>query len=267
MHTTRSRSLALVAAAALLLSPLAGCGSDDKGDAAPAKSTPSATATGTTSEAPSGAATEGAAAPGDRLTKDNLVATLLAAMRSKKTAHMTMEIGTSVGAEADVRYAGDRTDMKLSMDMGPTKAVVILVDGVMYMKQTSGGKFQKIDRSDPAMGNLLDQLSSFGPESSVSAMRGAVQKVEHAGTETMDGVKVDKYHVTVDSASLAKTLGSGAAGANLPKTVTYDLYVDRDHLMRRIDMSVAGQELTMKVSRWGEPVDIAAPPASQVMSR
>jgi hypothetical protein len=49
--------------------------------------------------------------------------------------------------------------------------------------------------------------------------------------------------------------------------VTYDLYVDDQHLMRRIDMTVAKQKITMKVSHWGEPVDIAAPPASQVMSQ
>ena len=130
-----------------------------------------------------------------------------------------------------------------------------------------GWKYLKIDRSDPAMGNLLDQMSSFGPESSVSAMQGAVQDVEYAGTDTVDGTKVDKYQVTVDSSSLAKTLGAGAGSADLPKTVSYDLYVDQDHLMRRIDMTVNKQHIVMTVNKWGEPVEIAAPPASQVMSR
>ena len=117
------------------------------------------------------------------------------------------------------------------------------------------------------MGNLVDQMSSFGPESSISAMQGAVQDVQYAGSDTVDGTKVDKYHVTVDSSSLAKTLGATAGSADLPKTVAYDLYVDHDHLMRRIDMTVNKQHIVMTVSKWGEPVDIAAPPASQVMSR
>jgi hypothetical protein len=94
-------------------------------------------------------------------------------------------------------------------------------------------------------------------------MKGAVEKVEYAGAATVDGDKVDRYHVTVDSGSIAGALGAGA-GADLPKTVTYDLYVDANHLVRRIEIDVAKQQITMTVSRWGEPVDIEAPPASQI---
>jgi hypothetical protein len=49
--------------------------------------------------------------------------------------------------------------------------------------------------------------------------------------------------------------------------VTYDLYVDQEHLMRKVVMTVAKQTITMTVNKWGEPVDIKAPPASEVMSR
>ena len=276
MLTTRSRSLTVIAAGALVLTAVAGCGSDDKSKDASAKPTTSATSS------PSAAATDAdvtgttddttgsgePAGPGERLNADNLVATMLAAMRAKKTAHMTMEIGSSVSAAADVRYAGDATDMKMSMDMGPQKAVVILVDGEMYMQQSAGSKFIKISKDTPGVGELLDQMSGLGPESSISAMKGALKKVEYAGTDTVDGDKTDKYHVTVDTSALAGTLGAAAAGAgDLPKSVTYDLYVDADHLMRRIDMTVSGQHINMVVSHWGEPVDIKAPPASQVMSQ
>lgn len=272
MLTTRSRSLAAIAAGSLLVAALAGCGSDDKTKDSSAKSStsPSASASPTTGDTSDAAATgdTGAAAPGERLTKDNLVATMVAAMHEKKTAHMTMELGSSVGADADLRYSDSGTDMKMSMDMGPTKAVVILVDGVMYMQQSAGGKFLKIDKNDPAMGSLLDQMSAIGPESSISAMKGAVQKVEYAGKATVDGDQTDLYHVTVDTEAVAKTLGGmTAAAGNLPKSVTYDLNVDKDHLMRRVVMTVAKQTITMTVSKWGEPVAIEAPPASQIMTR
>jgi len=277
MQITRHRSLAAGAAAALLLAALAGCGSADKTTKADAKTGTSSTV----SSSPSPTSTDSAdtaaatgdgtpAAPGERLTKDNLVATLLAAMKEKKTAHMKMEIGSSINADADVRYGtggpGSGTDMKMSMDMGPTKAQVIMVGGTMYMQQSAGGKYVKIDSSDPAMGSLLSQMNSFGPESSVAAMRGAVQDVQYAGAGTVDGEKVDKYKVTVDSSAIAKTLGTSAGTAELPKTLTYVLYVDGDHLMRRIEMNVAKQQITMTVSNWGKPVTITAPPASQLMS-
>ena len=99
-------------------------------------------------------------------------------------------------------------------------------------------------------------------------MRGSLKKVEYAGTDTVKGTKVEKYRVTADTSAMAKTLGgSTAAMGDLPKTITYDLYVDADHLMRRIDMKIADQSITMLVNKWGEPVDIKAPPASQIMSQ
>lgn len=281
MHISRSRTLALVAGTVLLLGPLSACGSDDRPKAAAATaptSAPSSSSAATptpdtstpTPASPSAEAlsTEGAAKPGERLTRDNLVPTMLAAMSAKKTAHMAMELGSSIGAEADVRYAGSRTDMKMSMEMGPTKVVVVIVDGAIYVQQGAGTKYQKIDGHDGALGSLLGQMSNLGPEASIGAMRGAVREVRYVGPDTVDGTPVSKYHVTIDAGSVAGALGSGMGGmggtGTMPSSVSYDLYVDADHLMRRLDMTVGEQHLRMTVSRWGEPVVIAAPPASEV---
>jgi hypothetical protein len=277
MLITRSRSLTAIAAGALLLTALAGCGSDDKSKDTGAKTSVSSS---TSSQSPSASPSYGtadpsdpalgdgpAAAPGERLTTENLVATMLAAMRDKKTAHMSMKIGSSVSADADVRYSTSGTEMKMSMDMGSTKAAVILVDGVVYMQQSAGGKFVKIDKDTPGMGSIVEQMSGLSPDGSIAAMRGALKKVEYAGTDTVDGTKVTRYRVTADTSAMAATLGGAAGAGALPKTVTYTLYVDHDNLMRRIDMTVADQDIQMLVSNWGKPVDIAAPPASQVMSQ
>jgi hypothetical protein len=268
MLSTRSRSLATVAAGALVLVSLAGCGSDDKTKDAKSASSSSPSESSSATADPTVNADDidvsGAAAPGKRLTKDNLVATMIAAMREKKTAHMSMQIGSSVDADADLRYGGDATDMKMAMTMGPTKATVILVDGVMYLQQAAGSKFVKIGKDDPTLGSMLDQMSSFGPESSVAAMKDALKKVEYVGTDTVDGEKLTEYKVTVDTDAVAGTLGGVADSEDLPKTVTYQLYVDNDHLMRRIDMTVSEQKVSMKITDWGEPVEIEAPPASKV---
>jgi hypothetical protein len=270
MLTTRSRSLIAIAAGALLLAPLAGCGSEDKTSDASAKTTASASSSpsSSTSATTSGDdSSDSGAASGGRLTTDNLVATMVAAMREKKTAHMVMELGSSMDATADLRYSDSGTEMTMQMTMGGTKATVILVGGVMYIQQAAGGKFVKIDKSDPSMGNLLEQMSSMGPEASVKAMKNGLKKVQYAGTETVDGDTLSKYDVTVDTAAVTKALGAAAASADLPKTVTYKLYVDGDNLMRRVDMQVSGQKIVMKVSDWGKPVVIKAPPASQIQTR
>jgi hypothetical protein len=281
MLLTRTRSLTAIAAGALVLTSLAGCGSDDKAKDADAKSTPTSSSspsasastddedvTGSTESDTATPSDDGTpAAPGERLTKDNLVATMLAAMRDKQTAHMSMKIGSSVSADADVRYSSEKTEMKMSMDMGSTKAVVILVDGVVYMQQAAGGKFVKIDKDTPGMGSIVEQMSGLSPDGSIAAMRGALKKVEYVGSDTVDGAKVSKYRVTADTSAMAATLGGAAGTTDLPKTVTYTLYVDKDQLMRRIDMTVADQSIQMLVSDWGKPVDIEAPAASEVMSQ
>jgi hypothetical protein len=276
MLITRSRSLTAIAAGVLVLTALAGCGSDDRAKDAAAKTTasssssPSESATTGSDDAtaPSGASSDSgdaeAAAPGERLTKDNLVATMLAAMREKKTAHMSMKLGSSISADADVRYSEDATEMKMSMQMGSTKAVVILVDGVVYMQATPGAKYKKIDKNTPGMGSIVQQMSGLSPEGSIAAMKGALKKVEYVGTATVDGTKVSKYRVTADTSAMAQTLGGTAGSGDLPKTVSYTLYVDRDHLMRRIDMTVAGQDIQMLVTNWGKPVNIQAPPPSEI---
>lgn len=273
MRSTRTRSLTAVAAAALMLTALAGCGSDDKTKDASSKTTTSASPSpsSTSSADVTGDASDSGdgqpAAPGERLTTGNLVATMLAAMREKKTAHMTMQLGSSISADADVRYSTDATEMKMSMDMGPTKAVVILVDGNVYMQQSAGSKYVKISKDTPGVGDMVDSLSGLSPSSSVAAMRGSLKKVEYVGTATLKGTKVDQYKVTADTAAMAKTLGGAAGVGDLPKTVTYDLYVDGDHLMRRIDMTISGQKITMLVDNWGKPVDIKAPAASQILTQ
>jgi hypothetical protein len=157
--------------------------------------------------------------------------------------------------------------MKMSMSMGPTKATMILVDEVVYLQQAAGGKFYKIDKNDPSFGDTLGQLSSFGPESSIAAMKDALKKVEYVGTDTIGGDKVSRYKVTVDTEAVSGALGGVAGSEDLAKTVTYDLYVDDAHLMRRIDMTVAEQDIRMTISDWGKPVDIEAPPASKIQER
>ncbi|HEY0904815.1 MAG TPA: LppX_LprAFG lipoprotein [Marmoricola sp.] len=273
MRTTRHRSLAAVVAGALLLAPLAGCGSDDdKEPSANASSSPtsspSAAASSTTAD-PSAGSDDPAgkvAAPGERLTRDNLVATMVAAMRSKKTAHVELEVGSSMAASADTRYRGSTTDMRLSMDMGSTKAVVIMVGGTMYVQQSAGAKFLEIGPDDPALGNLVGQVTSMGPAAALAAMRGAVKEVQHLGTDEIGGDQVDKYRVTVDTTRIEQGVAGSPGVADLPDTVSYEMYVDDEHLLRQIDVAVAEQKIHMVVSKWGEPVDIAAPPASKIQN-
>ncbi len=267
---TKPRTLAAIAASAAVALALTGCGSDDQKKASadlPAASS-SSPSTPSASDTEAGDDTVDTPASGTALTKDNFISTMLASMREKKTAHMEMELGSSMSATADVRYADEATEMDMRMSMGSQEQHIIITDGAMYMQQPGGSKFLKIDSSDPAMGSLLDQMKSMGPESSVKAMEAGLQKIDDKGEETVDGEKLHHYQVTVDASKAADNLsGLGSAGGKLPKKMTYDMWVDGDNLMRRVELTAMGQKIVMKVTKWGEPVNIKAPAAGDVVSK
>ena len=152
---------------------------------------------------------------------------------------------------------------------------LVLVDNVMYMKPPAGAgagdKYCMLDLSDtdnlPAgMGDMLDQMD---PMKSMEQFGDALDKVTYEGTEDVDGETLDKYDVSVDTSGLPQ-LSQMSQQMDLPKTVDYELYLDGDGLMRRMetDFEVMGQELDITVSLddWGRAVDITAPPKSQTTS-
>ena len=49
-----------------------------------------------------------------------------------------------------------------------------------------------------------------------------------------------------------------------PQTVPYDVWVDGNKLMRKMEMTIEGSKVTMLLDKYGEPVDISAPPTASV---
>ena len=237
MSSPRTRVLAAVLAAVVLLVPVAGCGGGTKNAAAK---------------------TDDPAV---------FVGKLSAAMAKERTAKLALELGSSLSATAYVDYAASGTSMSLKMNTGAETVNVVLAGGVMYLQQTKGQKYLKIDKSDPALGSLLGQISSIGPKATFDNLKPGIKKVADRGTETIDGVKLDHYALTVDTSKISSVFGVPASTAKLPKTVIYDVWVDDDFLLHQLKMTVSGQHLLLKASDWGKPVTIKAPPASQVMTR
>lgn len=246
MFRARSRLLVAAAATVACLGLLAGCGgggsSDGKAAAAKEK-------------------THQGEDPAAFVTK------LTDAMTKKRTAQLDLELGSSLSATADVDYAGTGTSMAMRMITGTQRVNVVLADGVMYLQQTKGSKYLKIDKSDPALGSLLGQLDSFGPKSALENLKSGITKVVHEGPEKIDGQSLEHYRLTVDTKKAEAIFGVAQGSAKTPKTLTYDIWVDDEYLLRQVKMTVSGQALVMKASKWGEPVSIKVPPASQVMTR
>jgi hypothetical protein len=259
---TRSRTLAAVAAGTLLLAPLSGCGADAKKNAAAGStSTPTSTAT-----APGENAGNYDQIHGTVVDPTTFITSVIAKMQAERTAHMVINIGSSMTADAEVRYGG-ATAMRMTMTTGGQTMKALLLGGTVYVQTPPSTKYIKIDKNTPGAGAIIGSFTGLSPTQSVSALKGAIKKVLKFGTVTIGGQQLTKYALTVDTAAITKQFGQNLTGTKLPKTVTYSMYLDSDNLLRRIEMDVSGQKVTMTVDQWGAPFTFSAPPASQIVKQ
>jgi hypothetical protein len=274
--TARTRVLSALGAAALTLS-LAACGGDDttpasdetSGSPTSAESEPPESE----SESPEPAESEPAEVEGG-YDEDELLAAMKAAVEKHESAHLTMEMsdgsGPGMTAEGDVSYAGDSTTMQMQMsmpEMGSDDIEMRLVDGVMYMSMppmTPAGKFIKIDTNDPnsPFGDL-GGVTSGDPLRTFGAFDDGLEDVKYVGRESVSGVDADHYVLTVDGKAAAKAQGQGTG--SMPDTVTYDLWLDDEDLMRVVQMDLGQGTMVMTMDNWGAPVKVSAPPRRSVM--
>ena len=175
-----------------------------------------------------------------------------------------------VSAEGDVSYAGDTTSMQLTMqspEMGQGVIEVRMVDNVMYMSMppmTPEGKFLRLDLNDPnsPLGSL-GGVTQGDPLETFKAFDEGLRDVKYLGSEDVDGEEMDHYVLTVDGKAAAKA--QGAPAGSVPKELTYDLWLDENDLMRRVQYTMAGGGVTISMSDWGEPVTVKAPAKADIM--
>ena len=274
----RTKRLAATAAAALLLSALTACGGDDTSPASDESptgaSTPVESAESEPSE-PESTESEPEEVSGGYNAQELLDA-MKAAVAKNESTHVVMDIsggGQAMTGEGDVSYAGKTTAMQMEMQapqFGPGTIEMRLVDGVMYMAippMTPKGKFIKIDTNDPnsPFGNL-GGVTQGDPLATFDAFDAGLRKVKYVGEEEVEGETMDHYVLSVDSRAAAKAQRVPTQ-PGMPKTVTYDLWLDQDDLMRRMEFTFpgGGGGMTMTMSDWGKPVTVEAPPAGAIM--
>ena len=263
--TYRRAAIATTVAALLAL---AGCGS----------------AADVSSDQPSSPTAGDSAASGDsagQLTVGSFALTTSQAQATAKSAHLEFDatmMGQSITMSGDMSLGKSLADTAFQMNMSAAgigqDVSMIMVDQVMYINP--GGPSDKYLRIELDKGNPIGQfyrqfIGQSDPAGITRAFEGAIEDLDKVGSERIDGTQTTQYRIKVDTRKvLAKTLGDDAMSTgplteNLPKTMTYDIWVgDDDSLPRRIEYSMQGSSMTMELSDWGEPVDIKAPPASQV---
>jgi hypothetical protein len=273
MRSLTLRKAALAAVVPLALGSLAACGNGDSGTAADpqAQSPSTGPSTPTTSDSTSDAGSSGRA-----IDPEAFLGKLKTAAKSITTARFTMSMdvsGQSVAAKGALDMTGDTPAMQLTMDltgMG-TATDMRIVDGVLYIQDpTGGGKYLKVDLNDPntPLGSIGDALDNYDPQSMIDKMSpDTFRRVTDLGRETVGGQPLEHYRVVLDTHAATQILKNLPSTASLPKTMTYDMWLDSQDRMARFTMLMKKvSRVTATYSDYGADVHITAPPASDVMA-
>ena len=265
---------AAVAAVPLALG-LAACG-NDKPDATGSKpstaaSTPAATPSASTPAA-TNTATPQEAAPVAHLNRVTFVPAMTTAIAKQKSWHTTGKMtanGTTVMTMDGIQTSNP---VAISMTMsgeafqGKTaKIVVIKNTGYLSIPgMTPAGKYLKFTSG---MNDDLSELVEGGdPTKIYKSFHSSMVSVKFVSTETIGGEKLDRYAVSVNTAKALAAQGKKVP-AGLPKTLTYSMWMDKSHLVRRMSFSLSGVSMVMNMTDYNKPVHITAPPASKIVTR
>lgn len=210
---------------------------------------------------------------------------MTAAYEEAGSYHFEMEMeaqGMQVSAEGAAEFGSDasETNMTLTMQVPDQGEMSMrLVDGQFFMSLPPEAGMP-IDTPwlliDPQGDNpMAESFGSLAADMSLSAElqsdfaeNAELITVEEGGTDTMDGVEVTEYLLTVeseDAAAFMESTGQATEGAVPTGDITYSLWVDGDQLPRRItaDLGEAGS-MEMRFFDFGEPVEVEAPPEDEV---
>ena len=266
MRILTIRKAAAAAIVPLALGSLAACGSDNG----------SSTAADPAASASSPAAGTSTHSLGQTVDSAQFLAMVKAGASKLTTAsfRMTMDFsGQQVTSKGALDMTGDSPAMKLSMDLGMGSATdMTLLDGTMYVAMPGGnGTYMKMDLTDPngPFGSLGNTIGGIDPKSLMDQMSPDVfKKVVHDGTETVGGQQLERYSVTIDTSAVPMLKGMPSSStASLPKTMTYDLWLDHQGRMAQFKMLMKKvMSMTMTYSDFGAPVDITAPAPAKVQA-
>lgn len=255
------RIIGAFAAATVGLALLAGCGTPAPAPSAPTTAPPPASEP---VPAPSEtAATRVPAEPGEVSIDDFLQRVGTAEM---KTYTMEMEMSTSVdGAPMEMATTGsfDNSDpanprSHMQMDIAGMEMEMILVDGEAFLKMAMlGDQWMRMDPKDAA-----ELAGSSGPDVGQWTKDYAknVEKVELVGNDTVGGVAVTQYRLTLKPESLGD-LGMEDAGIEATDVV-FDVWIDDQGFTRKFAMDMKGDvpvAMTAILDNINEPVTIEAP--------
>lgn len=256
-------AMATVAAVPLALG-LAACGNDQPEATGYKPSTPASTPVATNTAAPA------KPAPVAHLNRVTFVPAMTTAIAKQKSWRITGKMtgnGTTLLTMDGIQTA---TPAAMSMTMtgaafqGKT-AKIVAIKNTGYVSipgMTPPGKYMKFESDQPS--ELSQLLEGGDPTKIFKSFNSSMVNVKFVRTETVGGQKLDRYDVSVNTAKALAAQGKKVP-AGVPATLTYSMWMDKSHLVRRISFDLGGASMVMNLTDYNKPVSITAPPASKIV--
>jgi hypothetical protein len=212
------------------------------------------------------------AAPAAHLNRATFVPAMDNAMTKQKSWRITGKMTANGTTLLTMNGVQTSKPVAASMEMtgaafqGKT-AQFVLIKSTAYASipgLTPAGKYVKIDAA--TSGELGELLDGGDPTKIFKSFGSSMGSVKFVRSETIGGQRLDRYDVTVDTAKALAAQGKKVP-AGVPKTLTYSLWMDKSHLVRRLSFDLGGVSMLMTMSDYNQPVTITAPPASKIVSR
>lgn len=193
---------------------------------------------------------------------ETLMPAMEAAVPADATVQMALEMagaGQEIAMDAAVAYTAGGAEIDMTFD-GPGQdfALIVVENRVFISDSAGGGTYKEVHASDRGFAGLRSQADSMDIASEFAAWKAGLEKVEQRGEDEIDGERVCHYSLTVNTADAAEAQGEPLP-QGMPQTVTYELYLTANDLMRRATFEMGEIDGELNATNWNEPVDIQAP--------
>jgi hypothetical protein len=206
---------------------------------------------------------------------DTIIPAMQEALGDETSARIQMELTGQAELSIDGSMAMtdefEDGEMELTVDVQGQALEMRQVDGLIYVSgppATPEGKWLEVDPSDPK-DPVAPQFAGLAKSGDLTttfdAFREGLTDVEYVGEEEIDGEATDHYVFTVDAAAAAKAQDQPMA-PGMPEELSYDVWLTQDDLMRRVKFELGPVAATVDATEWGEPVDVEAPPAGDIVT-
>lgn len=193
---------------------------------------------------------------------DALAATVTAQTARKNTAHVAFELDKGTAGEGVYRTAPQfAADFTVTMPDGP--AHLILVDKAIYL-QRQAKPWVRVTEGSADLAGAMTAQADIGRQ--LARMK-AAGTITSTASEEVDGRPTTRYSIDVDVDKLAEAERDSVVQASLRELrkqgvtrIPYRLWLDGENLPVKIVIELPGQTSTVRYTRWGEPVEVVAPP-------